>query len=192
MTAFPENKTFPIQKIVPKKIIIVGTSGSGKTTFGNDLSKVTKIDCTDLDDLYWLPNWQERDEIDFMDQVTKITSSEQWIICGNYSKILQKEWSKADTLIWLDMPLRICLWRAFKRGFSRALSQIPCCNGNYESLSRLFGRKSILIWIWNTYSRRKKDYNKSFSYPNDYQNFIRLRNNEGIRLFLESLKNSKF
>ena len=45
---------------LPKKIILIGTSGSGKTTFGNNLSKILKIPCTDLDDLFWLPNWQKR------------------------------------------------------------------------------------------------------------------------------------
>ncbi len=168
-------------------MIIIGTSGSGKTTFGNNLSKLLKIPCTDLDNLYWLPNWQKREENDFFNHFKEKLNSEHWIFCGNYTQYLQRIWCQADTIIWLDLPLMTCLWRALKRSIYRIIKLETCCNGNYETVDRLCGKDSILLWIWNSYSRRKKDYEEAFSCASD-QNFVRLCNDQQIKAFVDSIK----
>lgn len=173
--------------ILPKKVLIIGTSGSGKTTFGRELSKILKIPSTELDNLFWLPHWQKREEHDFLHLLKNKSASEQWIFCGNYTQHLQTIRAQADMIIWLDMPLLTCLWRSLKRSLQRIIDKKPCCNGNYETLGRLVGKDSILLWVWNSYSRRKKAYEIVFSNNQSNQQLIRLRNNQEIKEFLASL-----
>ena len=80
-----------------KRIVIVGTSGCGKTTLANKLSKMLSIPCIDLDDYYWLPNWQSRDPEEFYTIVGELTKDESWIINGNYSNVRKLIWERCDT-----------------------------------------------------------------------------------------------
>ncbi len=173
---------------LPKKVVIIGTSGSGKTTVGNQLAQLLGCVCTDLDDLYWLPNWQKREETDFFDQVMRKVENEQWILCGNYARNLQKIWPQADTIIWLDLSLSVCLWRGLKRSINRILTRETHCNGNYEMLKRLFSKDSILLWIVTSYFSKKKAYEEMFAQYHPDQNLIRLCNERQVKSFFHSIK----
>jgi adenylate kinase family enzyme len=82
-----------------KRIVIIGNSGCGKTTLANKLGSILKINCIDLDDYYWLSNWQPRDLEEFYIIVDKLTQNQTWIISGNYSKVRDLIWSKCDLII---------------------------------------------------------------------------------------------
>ena len=130
-----------------KRVAIIGTSGSGKTTLAKKLSKCLKIQSYELDNLYWLPNWQHTDLDSFRKKVKSITNNKQWIICGNYSKLRDITLEKADTIIWLDFPIALVLYRNLIRCFKRVFSKQAICNGNYETISRtFFSKDSILLW----------------------------------------------
>lgn len=172
---------------LPNKIVITGTSGCGKTTLGHKLAALIGKKCIDLDDLYWLPNWTPRPDEEFLNLIQQEMSADGWIICGNYSRARQQIWEQADMVIWPDLPLFTCLWRALKRSFRRWIKQEPCCNGNHETLRRIFGRDSILLWIWSTYPRRKCAYAKLFSNHCHRHRLIRLRNDKEVYDFMEKL-----
>src|SRR5690606_24895474 len=129
-----------------------------KTTLGRKLSILLGKKQIDLDDLYWLPNWICRSDEEFFNLIQDELHGEEWIICGNYSRTQEQIWKQVDMIIWLDLPLSTCLWRAFKRSVKRWFKHESCCNGNYETIRRIFGRNSILLWIWNTFPRRKNAY----------------------------------
>lgn len=175
---------------LPNKIVIAGTSGCGKTTLGNKLSALTGNKTIDLDDLYWLPNWVKRQDEEFVDLVQKEMSSHAWIICGNYSRIQKLTWTDADLIVWLDLSLTTCLWRTLKRSVKRWIAQEPCCNGNYETLRRLFGKDSILLWVWKTYPRRKRAYTDFFALSSNNR-FIQLKNKKEVDNFLEQISHGE-
>ncbi|MCB1106950.1 MAG: AAA family ATPase [Chlamydiia bacterium] len=141
-----------------KRIVIIGTSGSGKTTLGKHLAKKLGYPMTDLDDLYWLPNWTRRPKKEFASLIEKAASHKEWIICGNQSRYRHLFWPKADTIIWLDLPLPLLLWRTVRRSFRNMKTKETFCNGNYESLSRLFSSESILFYVIKGYFKHRKDY----------------------------------
>ncbi len=172
---------------LPNKIVIVGTSGCGKTTLGRKLAKLTGHTLVDLDSIYWLPNWTPRPDDEFFALLQKEVSSDSWIICGNYSRAREQIWGQADMIIWLDLPLLTCLWRGFKRSLVSFITQRPCCNGNYETAARLFGKDSILLWIYSTYKRRKNSYAKFFTAPCDNRRFIKLKTTKEVSTFYHSL-----
>lgn len=171
---------------LPNKIVITRTSGCGKTTLGHKLSALIRKEHIDLDNLYWLPNWIPRPDEEFFDLIQEEVSSDRWIICGNYSRAQQQIWGQADMIIWLDLPLFTCLWRTLKRSFTRWIKQEACCNGNYETLGRLFGKNSILLWVWNSYPRRKSAYTKFFANHCHRHCLVRLRNSKEIDDFIKS------
>ena len=139
------------------RISVRGTSGSGKTTFARAIEAKTGIPAIDLDDLYWLPEWQTRDPETYAALLHEAIERDHWAISGNYTKQAgQKVLARATHLVWLDYSLPVVLSRVLKRTARRNFLREPCCNGNYESLSRTFSRESIIWWCITTHRRRHR------------------------------------
>ncbi len=172
------------------RIVVVGTSGCGKTTLAKQLSELTGSPAIDLDDVHWLPEWKERSGSEFVSLVEEIVSEESWIISGNQSRVRPLIWQHADVVVWIDLPRRVLLWRALKRSIRRIWTGEACCNGNYESLNRLLSRNSILLWIWNTYERRRRRYSKLFAHEGDDKLYVHLQSREEVARFIETLSKS--
>ena len=173
------------------KILITGTSCSGKTTLGRELGLKLNLFFTDLDDLYWLPNWTPREEIEFDKRVKEKFNEERWVITGNYSRFANIMWPKADMIIWLDLPLKNLLWRGLKRSLKLIINRETTCNGNRESFSRLFCRKSIFYYILRGYPRRKRTNSLYFEGArNTPQKLVRLRTAKEVESFLVTFSQS--
>ena len=169
---------------MPIKIAIIGVSGSGKTTFGKKLSLLLGCPLTDKDELFWLPGWKRQESEHIKKTMHEIKLQDSWIISGNYSRMKEEFWPKSSIIIWLDLPLRILLWRALKRSLRRIRTKEPCCNGNRETWSQLFSFDSIVIWIVKTYIKRKRVYGDFFKDPkNGHLSLIRLRKVKEIDSF---------
>ncbi len=176
------------QEASPSRIVIIGTSGCGKTYLGRQLSNLTGYKSVDLDDLFWKPGWIQRDDGEFISLLKKEVSASKWIISGNLSRANEIFWPQADLIIWLDLPLSHCLWHAFKRSISRCVTREPCCNGNYESWARLIGKNSILRWIRNSPPRRKKAYETFFNENAQKRSLLRLKSRQEVNQFLAGFK----
>ena len=68
-----------------------------------------------LDRLFWQPGWQPADRADFEAAQDEILQRSAWIIEGTYVSTLPARLALADTVIWLDYPRWICLWRVLTR-----------------------------------------------------------------------------
>ena len=143
------------------RVVIVGTSCAGKTTMSGKLSDALSIENTDLDDLHWLPKWQEREVSEFRFLVEEVANRDAWIIAGNYRPVKDLIWPRATHIIWLNYSFPRVFWRALKRTFVRSITRKPVCNGNYESIFKaLFTRDSILYWVISTHKRRRREFRK--------------------------------
>lgn len=171
------------------RIVVVGTSGSGKTTFAKKLAEAWDIPFQDLDDLFWLPGWQQRPKEEFTSLVEEVAEKPSWAVCGNQSKLRQLIWPKAQMIIWLDLPIYTCLFRVFKRSLRLYLSGESYCNGNRETLGRLFGPQSILWRVFSSYGRRKRCFTKEFCEQEKASStaYIRLRSPKEVDAFLLTL-----
>lgn len=165
-----------------KRIIIVGTSGCGKTSLGRYLSAKLNIELVELDDFYWLPNWIKRDKDEFRALLEKAADKESWIIAGNQSKFRDLFWPKADLIIWLDLPLLTLLWRVFKRGICKWISREVICNGNRQTLSQLF--YLMFYWVGKSFKKRKKDYNAAIKKPMRPK-WVHLKSSREVRNFVD-------
>jgi hypothetical protein len=78
------------------------------------------------------------------------------VIDGNYSALRELVWREIDSVVWLDYPLPLVMWRQFRRAGKRVFLREECCNGNYENLRRTFSRDSAWYWALTTYQRRRE------------------------------------
>lgn len=142
-----------------QRIAVVGTSGSGKTTLASEVSRRLKIPHLELDALYWRPNWGEPPEDVFRQRVSDALMGDRWIIDGNYSKVRDIVWGRADTVVFLDYPFGLVWRRLWQRTVRRAFQQEELWNGNRETIRQsFFSRESILLWMLQTYFKRRKQY----------------------------------
>lgn len=153
--------TFPFNRIV-----VIGTTSSGKSTLAEQLAQKFELNYIELDALYWEPNWKEANPEVFRQRVETATSSQAWVVAGNYRVVRDLIWSKAQAVIWLDYPFHIVFWRLLTRTIRRALTQEELWNGNRETFwvhLKLWSADSLFHWLFKTYWRHRREYPLLFS-----------------------------
>lgn len=129
------------------RIIVVGTTGSGKTTLATALARKMLCPFIELDALFWNPGWVQTPRDEFRRRVAEAIAPERWAAGGNYSSARDLIWQRADTLVWLDYPLSLTLARLFKRTVRRIITQEMLWAGNRESFRNTFlSRNSLFLW----------------------------------------------
>jgi len=149
-----------------RRVAVVGTSCSGKTTFAAALAALEAVPHIELDVLHWRPNWVEAPLETFRADVAAAVAAERWVCDGNYSRVRDLVWARATTVIWLNYPFATVARRALYRTFRRALLREEMFHGNRETMRKAFlSRDSILLWVATTHRRRRKEYPQLFACP---------------------------
>jgi adenylate kinase family enzyme len=142
-----------------KRISVVGTSGSGKTTIAGKLAGILRVPHIELDALHWSANWEPAPDDLFRSRVREAVGADRWVVDGNYSKTARDlVWARIDAVVWLDFSLPVIIHRLLRRTIRRILTGEECCNGNREKLSQAFSRDSIILWALRTYRRHRREY----------------------------------
>lgn len=134
-----------------KKILVIGSSGSGKSTFARKLGDLLKIKVIHLDSHFWHPGWIETPKDEWPGVVERLLERDTWIMDGNYSGTLEKRILACDTIIFLDLPRTICLARVLKR-------RIAYCNRSRPDLAEGCPERldwEFLKWVWG-YPKRTR------------------------------------
>ncbi len=141
------------------RIVVIGSSCSGKSTFSQHLAIKEKIEYIELDQLHWLPDWEERLDEEFRQLVSEAISSESWVVDGNYSVARDVIWPRATKIIWLNHSFSVVLYRSVTRSIKRAATKQKLFAGNIESFKQtFFSRDSIIWWVLKTYHQKRKNY----------------------------------
>ena len=173
----------------PGRIVVVGTSGSGKTTLARRLGNILEVPHIELDSLYWNANWTSTPLAVFRERVALALDGESWVIDGNYSSVLDLTWGCADTIVWLDYRFVVILGRLLQRTLSRILFGKELWNSNRETWNRVFGRDSIIAWMFKTYSRNKRRYMARMKDPAyAHLQFVRLISPQAARAWMFGLQ----
>ena len=144
-----------------ERVIVVGTSCSGKTTLARQLSRSLGVPHIELDAINWKPNWEARPAEEFWQLVREAVRGEKWVVDGNYSAVRDIVWGRGTTIVWLNYPFRVVLWRALYRTIKRVISREELFAGNRETFRQAFlSRDSIILWVITTYHRRRRAYNQ--------------------------------
>ena len=172
-----------------RRIVVVGTTGSGKTTLAAVLAGWLGVRHVELDALYWGPAWTPRADDTFRASVEEATAGDCWVADGNYSRVRDVLWSRADTVIWLDYPLPLIMWRLLWRTLRRVARSQALWNGNRERFAGQFlARDSLFVWALTTHHQRRRDYLKAdtwSAYPQS--RVVRLRSPRAARAWLQSI-----
>lgn len=140
---------------------MVGTTGSGKTALARRLAERLGYRYVELDALHWNPNWTSTPVDEFRVHVARAVEGDAWVVDGNYSKVADIVWTRADTIVWLDYPLPVILWRLLRRTVRRVLTRQELWAGNRENLRRtIFSRDSIFLWALQTYRKMRRRYSE--------------------------------
>lgn len=172
-----------------KRVVVLGSSCAGKTTFSSRLATELGAKHIELDSLHWEPNWKEAEESVFRARVERALDSESWVVDGNYTnKVKDFVWPQADTLIWLDPSLSLILRRLFFRSLSRSFHRELLWGHSRETLrNNLFSRNSLLVWILTTHKRRTAAYLKMMENPPKGVTVLRLREAHEVEEFFSSI-----
>ncbi len=134
-----------------KKIAVIGCGGAGKSTFSRILSEILNIPVYHLDKLNWKPGWVPTPKVEWNYLMKNLVSKEEWIIDGNYGSTLDIRLKNADTIIFLNMPMYLCIYRIVKRRFIyHGKSRPDMGEGCPEKLDINFVK-----WVWG-YNKNKK------------------------------------
>lgn len=145
-----------------RRIVVVGTSGAGKTTFARALAASLAYPHIELDVCHWGPNWTVR--VDFVERVNRAIQADAWVLDGNYAAVRDIVWARATAIVWLDFSFRVVFSRALCRTLRRIVTRevVP---GGRETWRALFARDGIPRWVLRTYGQRRREYPALFASP---------------------------
>ena len=134
----------------PERIVVVGNTGSGKTTYAGELARLLSVRHIELDQLYWGPDWTSVPTATFRERVREAVSRENWVADGNYRKVRHIVWSRADTLLWLDFSYPLVFLRFLTRSIRRVVANEELFGGNHESIRDICSGESLFVWQFKT------------------------------------------
>lgn len=152
------------------RVAVVGTSGSGKSTFARALAARIAAPHVELDAINWQAGWRDlntHDVAEFRRRVATAVAPDRWVSDGNYSKVRDLVLARATHLVWLDYPRALTTWRVFRRSLGRALSKEELWpgTGNREEFRRWLDRDHPIRWAWDTYHERRAAYSALLADP---------------------------
>ncbi|MGV3463715.1 MAG: topology modulation protein [Heyndrickxia sp.] len=167
-----------------ERIMVIGVSaGVGKSTFARKLGEMLNKKVYHLDSYYWKPGWVECPLEEFRNAQKEIVQHTEWIIEGNYSNSFDIRTEVCDTIIYLELPLVVCLYRVIKRWLTNIGRTRPDLGeGCPEKMEWKF-----LKFIYTTYYPRKKKMADRFQNLSSEKTIIVLKNKKEIREYLENI-----
>ena len=143
------------------RVLVIGTSGSGKSTFAEKLAGEAGIAHLELDLINWRPGWYDRSREEtaaFLADVDHATAQRDWVLAGNYSVTRPVVLPRVTHLVWMDLPLWLVMAQLIPRSIRRAAAKDrDVFEGCREDWPRLIRADHPIRWALTThYSRRHK------------------------------------
>jgi adenylate kinase family enzyme len=179
-----------------RRISVTGSSGSGKSTLSQQLSELLGAEHIELDALHHLPGWQPRPTDEFQGELSALIAADAWIVDGNYETNSRPlVWRAADTVVWLDLPLRVVMRQVIGRTLRRLWHREVLWNGNRERWWNLIDPRpaeNVSLWALTRYARKRESMTAAMSDPQwEHLAFVRLRSRDEVRAFVDQVRQSR-
>jgi adenylate kinase family enzyme len=170
-----------------RRVSVAGVSGAGKSTFARALAARLGVPSVELDALHHGPNWVEasRDELRERVRSAIAAAPDGWVLDGNYrSKLDDIVLAQADTLVWLEPPLRVSLARLVRRTWRRWRTREELWHGNREELRYVLRpTDGLFAWTIRSWFRHRRQVPAAAAaYP--HLRLVHLRSPHEIDAFL--------
>jgi adenylate kinase family enzyme len=167
-----------------KKISVIGCGGAGKSTFSRILSQKLNIPVYHLDSLYWKPSWVPTQKEEWDNVIKNLVSKEEWILDGNYGRTLDMRLNNADTIIFLNMPTYLCIYRIIKRRIMYSGKTRPDMNEGCQEKLEL----DFVKWVWEYNKNKRPGIVKKLDKLSNEKKVIILNNSSEVDKFISDLK----
>ncbi len=166
-----------------KRVLVIGSGGAGKSTFSRHLGSVLGIEVVHLDKLYWQPDWVKTPKDEWQKTVEGLLKGDSWILDGNFGGSREIRMKACDTIIFMDIPRRICLYRILKRSLIyRNKTRPDMAEGCYERFDLDF-----VMWVWRYPGRAREHILEQFERFRD-KDIIVLKTKSEISEFLQQCR----
>jgi adenylate kinase family enzyme len=166
------------------RIAIIGPSGSGKSTLARRVGEILELDVVHLDRLHWRPGWVEAPRDDFRNDLVAVLARDRWVIDGNYGRTQSLTLPRADTVVWLDFAMPLCMWRIIARAIEyNGVSRPDLPAGCPETPDWEFVR-----WVWSFPKNERPRIVEKLALLRQDQRLIILRNPREVVAFERSLR----
>jgi predicted kinase len=171
-----------------ERILILGRTGSGKTTLARELAAALGVPHVELDSLYFGPDFSRAPLSLLRERTSAAIAGDRWVTDGNKRAVRDLVWPRADTIIWLDYPVYVSLWRLAQRARTRtsALSAQAAQTGRRTGLPKqmLEAARGVLTALRSHRGQRRK-YPRMFAQPaNQHLAVARLRSPRATRQWM--------
>jgi adenylate kinase family enzyme len=169
------------------RIAISGPSGSGKTSLAAELARTCGLRHVEIDALHHGPNWKSCGADVLRERVTAALEGDGWVTDATYRSMLgDLVYERADTFVWLDLPVALVMLRLLRRTRVRNRDRTPLWNGNVEP----GWRESLPLLVWPAFKRcfeNRREYPVRLRrYP--HLDVRRLRSDRDVRAFAQSIQ----
>jgi len=179
-----------------RRISITGSSGSGKSTLARELSEVLGTVHVELDALHHQPGWTPRPSDEFQADLAERIAGDAWIVDGNYTTLSRPlVWAAVDTVIWLDLPLRVVMRQVIGRTFGRLWDREVLWNGNRERWWNMIDPRpaeNVILWAFTRHARKRASMTAAMSDPRwAHIDFVQLRSRGDVAAWLDQVRQSR-
>jgi adenylate kinase family enzyme len=165
---------------------VVGPTGSGKTWVSAQLASALRLRHVEIDALFHGPNWQSASIDELRARVAEATEGDGWVSDGTYHQMIgELVFERAETVAWLDLPVRLVIWRLLRRTYLRKKHRTVLWHGNREGP----WRESVRFLLWPAFKRAFENRRKlpSLFARHPHLRVHRLRSDASVRSFIGAL-----
>lgn len=164
-----------------QRVLIIGPCGSGKSTLARILGARLNLPVFHMDQINWRPGWVESSKDEIREKLATIVAADRWLIDGNYGGTLTERLERADTVLYLDYQISLCLRRVFRRIWTyRGRTRPDMTEGCPERFDLPF---TFYLMRWNSGPRIRTEQ----KLQGHESKVIRLRNPDELQRWMDSL-----
>jgi energy-coupling factor transporter ATP-binding protein EcfA2 len=171
-----------------ERIVILGRTGSGKTTLARELAAALRVPHVELDSLYFGPSFSTAPLPVLRERTRAAISGDRWVTDGNKRAVRDLVWPRADTIVWLDYPLPVSLWRLAKRARRRTSALAAEASGARRPglfAGQLTAAATGVLTALRSHAGQRREYPRMLADPaNQHLAVVRLRSPRATRGWL--------